>query len=62
MTSLPSGIGRPNILIAVINSESATFAAMFTINVCFGCQAWLHSMSKDGMLKDGRKISRMHEH
>ena len=28
---------------------------MFTINAFFGCQAWLHSMSKDG-----RKMLPMH--
>ena len=55
-TSLPLEIGRPNIFIAVIHSESSAFAVMFTINAGFGCQAWLHSMSKDGMSKEGRKM------
>ena len=35
-------------------------SAMFTVNAYFGCQAWLHSMSKHGMSKDGRKMSPMH--
>ena len=56
-TSLSLEIGRLNIFIAVIHSESAV---MFTINAGFGCQAWLHSMSKDGMSKDGQKMSPMH--
>ena len=62
-TSLPFEIGRPNIFIAVrpvIHSESAAFAVMFTINAGFGCQAWLHSMSKDDMSKDDRKMSPMY--
>ena len=55
-TSLPLEIGLPNIFVAVIHSEST----IFTINAGFVCQAWLHSMSKDGMSKDDRKMSPTH--
>ena len=60
LTSLPLEIGRQNIFIAVIHSESVAFVVMFTIIAGFGCQARLHSTSKDGMSKDDRKMSPMH--
>ena len=39
LTSLPSNSES-------LKSEFPAFAVMFTINAGFGCQAWLHSMSK----------------